>query len=191
MGRLGQLLAALGGLGVIGGICAFVWVALGGFDVSASSPHGRLSYGVIHMVLIRTVQGRAGDVPPEPPLGPDRVIAGFRQYDAECVRCHGAPGVARERWADWMNPSPPYLMDVAKRFSDPELFWIVCHGAKMTGMPAWGSHRSDADIWSLVAFLRAMPYVPPAGYARLKQAYGGPDPSGGPGLPDARCLSQP
>jgi mono/diheme cytochrome c family protein len=142
-------------------------------------------------VLLRTVEVRSADVPPAPAFGPQRVIAGFRQYDAECVRCHGAPGVARDRWADWMNPSPPYLMDASRRLDARQLFWLVCHGAKMTGMPAWGSHRSDDDIWSLVAFLRALPYVPAAGYADLRRAYAGPDPAGGAGEPDAHCLSQP
>jgi mono/diheme cytochrome c family protein len=186
-----NIAAGVGSLTVVGGVCAVVWLGFGGFDVSASKPHGSLSYWAIHLVLLRTVNVRAADAPAEPVPTSARVIAGFRQYDAECVRCHGAPGQARDTWADWMNPSPPYLMDVGTRFSDPELFWIVCHGAKMTGMPAWGSHRSDDDIWNLVAFLRALPHIPPAGYGVMRRTFGGPDPAGAGGTPDARCLMQP
>jgi mono/diheme cytochrome c family protein len=185
--RLAMLIASLV---VIGGVGMAIWLAAGGFGVAASTPHGKLSYSAIHMVMVRTVAVRAGDAPPEPKSSPARVIAGFRQYDAECARCHGAPGVARETWADWMDPSPPYLIGVSTRFDDAQLFWVVCHGAKMTGMPAWGSHRSDADIWNIVAFLDALPYVPADGYAKLKRAYGGADPVGRPGAPNAACLSQ-
>jgi len=181
----------LGGAAALVGLGVFVWLAFGGFDVAASRPHSRLTYGVIHAVLVRTVQARSADVAAPPTLGPERIIAGFRQYNAECVRCHGAPGVARDTWADWMNPSPPYLMDASQHFDARQLFWLVCHGAKMTGMPAWGSHRTDNDIWDLVAFLRALPYVPPSGYAALRRAYAGPDPAGGAARPDAHCLSQP
>ena len=45
---------------------------------------------------------------------------------------------------------------------------IVGQGARMTAMPAWSESRSDAQLWSLVAFLEAMPYLTPFEYARMR-----------------------
>lgn len=35
-------------------------------------------------------------------------------------------------------------------------FWVIKHGIKMTGMPAWGASHDDEKIWSVVAFLRKL-----------------------------------
>jgi mono/diheme cytochrome c family protein len=67
-----------------------------------------------------------------------------------------------------MTPSPPYLSDAARQWRPRELYWIVGQGARMTAMPAWSESRSDAQLWSLVAFLEAMPYLTPDEYARMR-----------------------
>jgi mono/diheme cytochrome c family protein len=38
-----------------------------------------------------------------------------------------------------------------------EQFWVVKHGLKMTGMPAWGVTHNDEQLWDVVAFLRKLP----------------------------------
>lgn len=37
-------------------------------------------------------------------------------------------------------------------------FWIVKHGLKLTGMPAWGTTHDDNSLWALVAFVRKLPH---------------------------------
>ena len=69
-----------------------------------------------------------------------------------------------------MTPSPPYLVDAARHWRARELYWIVAHGVKLTAMPAWESIRSDAQIWNIVAFLEAAPYLTPRDYARIRAA---------------------
>ena len=34
-------------------------------------------------------------------------------------------------------------------YSDPELFWIVKNGIRLSGMPAFGKVESDEDIWTM------------------------------------------
>jgi hypothetical protein len=41
--------------------------------------------------------------------------------------------------------------------SPAEQFWIIKHGLKMTGMPAWGRTHDDESLWAIVAFLRQLP----------------------------------
>jgi len=38
-----------------------------------------------------------------------------------------------------------------------EEFWVVKHGIKSTGMPAWGVTHDDDFLWDILAFLRNLP----------------------------------
>jgi hypothetical protein len=67
-----------------------------------------------------------------------------------------------------MEPSPPYLIDVNRRFSPNELFWLVKNGIKMTGMPSWQNEMSDPEIWSVVAWLEVGPKLPPQTYLQWR-----------------------
>ena len=49
-------------------------------------------------------------------------------------------------------------------WSDRELFWIVKHGIKYTGMPGWVAQERDDEVWAVVAFLKRLPALDAAGY---------------------------
>ena len=66
--------------------------------------------------------------------------------------CHGAPGVPKDDIADGMYPNPPDLAVVSAQYNERELFWILRHGEKMTGMPARPDH-SDDDLWAISSVL--------------------------------------
>ena len=48
-----------------------------------------------------------------------------------------------------------------------EQFWIVKHGVKMTGMPAWGITHDDELLWDVVAFVRKLPEMTPEQYETM------------------------
>jgi Cytochrome C oxidase, cbb3-type, subunit III len=48
-----------------------------------------------------------------------------------------------------------------------EEFWVVKHGIKMTGMPAWGVTHDDELLWDVVAFLRKIPELAAEQYQAL------------------------
>ena len=41
-------------------------------------------------------------------------------------------------------------------FTPAEQFWIIKHGVKMTGMPAWGVTHDDEMLWDVVALVRKL-----------------------------------
>jgi mono/diheme cytochrome c family protein len=43
-------------------------------------------------------------------------------------------------------------------------FWIIKHGIKASGMPAWGATHDDQRIWAMVAFLQKLPELNPEQY---------------------------
>ena len=55
-----------------------------------------------------------------------------------------------------MKPAPQYLPAVLDQFSDEQLFVILEKGVMMSAMPPWIAEGRPDEIWSVVAFLRAM-----------------------------------
>ena len=66
-----------------------------------------------------------------------------------------------------MTPSPPELRQRLSRWDPEELFSIVKHGIKFTGMPAWPAQQRDDEVWALVAFLRRLPDLDASAYQQL------------------------
>ena len=163
---------------LLGGVAAVVAMALGClvvvetgmFDADASAPHAAFTAWATHTSMIRSVQVRSRAVTAPVRFAQEQVRAGFHAYVMDCAMCHGGPAVPRQAWVQGMNPTPPYLLDAARRWKAAQLYWIIKKGVKMTGMPAWGDLRSDAEIWNLVAFLEALPDLSPDAYAQMKAA---------------------
>lgn len=173
------VLAAAGGVG-------FVYSGL--YDVAATTPHWPATTWLLKMARSRSIASRAADIVAPPDFDdPAKVGAGVSHFAAHCAICHGAPGVPRGEIAKGLYPSPPDLSGAAAEYSAAELFWILKHGIKMSGMPAWSDH-SDAELWATVAFLEKLPKMTEAEYAQLLMAgfaHGGHHHSGtGPQKPE-------
>jgi len=52
---------------------------------------------------------------------------------------------------DLENPQKP----------DWQMFWIVKHGVRYSGMGAWGGEVSEDKIWKVVTFLSNLKSLPP------------------------------
>jgi mono/diheme cytochrome c family protein len=122
---------------------------------------------VLTTVRERSVRARAEDVPSPPPFDSAHVAHGFQHYREMCVVCHGAPGVERGEFGLGMNPQPPDLSESAERLDTQELFWIVKHGIRMAGMPAFGVTHSDDEIWGVVLFVQELSRLTAAEYRSL------------------------
>ncbi len=184
LSRVGWLAAGAFGLVLAGALTAGIVIENGLYDVTASGQHSPLLAEVIHGTFLHAVARNAKAVQAPASFSKEQVLSGFRIYTERCEACHGGPGVPRDRWVSGMNPTPPYLVDASSRFNASELYWIVSNGVKMTGMPAWGVSRPKQEIWDVVAFLKAMPSIPPGRYQevrdRLKKAprSAAPEPEG-------------
>jgi mono/diheme cytochrome c family protein len=150
----------------------FAFVYAGIFNVAADVPHAALTNTIMETVRFRSIATRAKDVRP-PPLDDVKLIAtGARHYAAMCSGCHLAPDENNDSdMRAGLYPKPP---DLTKRIqaSPAEAFWVIKHGIKMSGMPAWGITHDDASIWGLVAFLQKLPELTPAQYQALAKTEG-------------------
>lgn len=156
------LLGALGALG-LGTALAAGLIHAGLVDVAADTPHGPVVHRLVEWARERSIARRAaGIVPPDDLLNAARIGRGAGNYDAMCAGCHLAPGMEDTEIRKGLYPPPPELADPAgfvdSARMDARRFWIVKHGIKASGMPAWGKGgMDDADVWDIVAFLGVLP----------------------------------
>jgi cytochrome c553 len=167
MQRCLRLLAALA---VLGALCGALVAWSGVIHVGASTGHWKITDWVLHAAMRQSVETHSSDIEVPPLDDPALARRGAGHYAASCAPCHGGPGVARSAVTKAMTPPPPYLPAKVPAWQDAELFWIVRHGVKFTGMPAWPALQRTDEVWAMVAFLRRLPDLDAGGYERL--AYG-------------------
>ena len=168
--RRGLVFAAIGAataLLVIGvGTAAAIWSGM--YNIGADSPHSMLTLRVLEQVRQRALAHHAEGIPVPVLNDPAMISEGAEHYAAMCTECHMAPGVSESELRPGLYPQPPNLAQ--RGIEDPRVaFWAIKHGIKMSGMPAWGSTHDDAEIWNIVAFLRKLPTLSPAGYAAMQK----------------------
>ena len=141
---------------------------IGFFNVGASSGHWRVTEWFLHFAMRSAVRtyALAVEVPDELPRYAIQPAAGH--FARGCAYCHGAPGEPRSPAANLMLPMPPDLAGKVGEWSDAELFRIVKHGVRFTGMPAWPAQDRDDEVWAMVAFLRELPEMSEASLAQSR-----------------------
>ena len=142
----------------------------GAFDVAATDHHSAPVHWLMEQARIRSIRMHAASIQTPPGLDdPQKVLMGADHFAAHCAVCHGAPGVPKGDIAEGLYPEPPNLAEAAARYSPAELFWILKHGIKMTGMPAWSDHADD-ELWAAVAFIEKLPGMTEQDYAKIVMA---------------------
>lgn len=164
-------LAGIVATGAVAGIGGLATVEFGLYDAAATAGHIRLVSWAVHKTFKQSVALRSGETPIVPHFTQAQVIGGFQQYQADCMECHGGPGIARADWTRGLEPTPPFLLDAGRRWTAQQLNYILEKGVKMSAMPAWGTVRSKEQIAEIVAFLKAMPDISPAQFRALQQRY--------------------
>jgi mono/diheme cytochrome c family protein len=157
-------------------LAGFVWSGI--YDVGADAPHWRPTYAVLETLRERSIDIRAGRLQvPSDLASPTRIRQGAGNYAAMCMGCHLAPGLQDTEMSRGLYPAPP---DLSKRTVDAaRAFWIIKHGIKASGMPAWGPSMDDDSIWNLAAFLQQLPTLDGSQYKALVDSSEGHSHGGG------------
>jgi cytochrome c oxidase cbb3-type subunit 3 len=112
----------------------------------------------------RVAPVRIGTLQPGPPL-PGRPVRGAYQGNA--------PGISEgQRLFDWYNCSgchghgggsigPPLMDDAWIYGSDPENVFDSIAEGRPNGMPSFGGHIPEQQIWQLVAYVRSLDQLEP------------------------------
>lgn len=143
---------------IAGGLLLVVLFVLSGvISIKASARHWEVTAWVLDLVKRRSVATHSITTTVPPLDDPALVLKGAGHYELGCRPCHGSPASRPPVVPLRMTTHPPDLKQQVARWKPEELFFIVKHGIKFTGMPAWPASGRDDEVWAVVAFLRTLP----------------------------------
>src|ERR1051326_200664 len=140
---------------------AAVVMGLGLLPVSADGNHFSLEARIMPAVLRASVARRAATETNPIAIGEDNLKAGMLTFKTTCATCHGTEKEGVGEYGQSFYPPAPPLSSGITQYTDAQLFWIIKHGIRNTGMPAWGRILSDEEIWQVVMALRINPQFKP------------------------------
>lgn len=161
-----NLLKALFLLVVVGLIGLGAFVYSGAYNVGADDPHSKLVFALVDTLRDESVTAHARDIAVPNLEDPKLVAEGAEHYAAMCTGCHLAPGAKDSEMRAGLYPQPPKLSE-QQDLTPAQTFWVIKHGIKMSGMPAWGTTHKDDAIWGLVAFVKKLPQMTPEQYEQM------------------------
>lgn len=156
-----------------------LFIYSGSYPIGADVPHNQVTYWLLETLREQSVQRAARDISlPADLNSPRRLLAGGADYNQMCAQCHLKPGSQKTDMSLGLYPAPPSLVTSVSPAYVPSgqteadyvmrrQFWIIKHGIKASGMPAWGPTHSDERIWNMVAFLQQLPLLSPEQYQIL------------------------
>ncbi len=161
-----RFLAVIGALAIVVAVGAAVYFFGGFYSVAGTQEDPAVVHWALEKVRTISIARHATATPPANLNDPAQVQAGAREYaEHGCDRCHGGPGVKWSKFSEGLHPDPPDLKEVAKELSPSQLFFVIKNGINMTGMPSFAqAGMKEPEIWSIVAFVKALPSVKDADY---------------------------
>jgi mono/diheme cytochrome c family protein len=151
------------------GLCAAVvllptgilgYFALGLTDVRSDSKASRLESEIMTSAVRAAVRRGASGISSPATANDERIIAGGKLYVAGCAGCHGELAKPFREDQDHFPPVPQ-LPHAGTNYAEPELYWIVKHGIRMSGMSAYGKAYSEQQLWALSALVYRIKNLPP------------------------------
>lgn len=91
---------------------------------------------------------------------PEAIRQGMEHWADHCATCHANDGSGDTSIGRGLYPRAPDMrLPATQQLSDGELFFIIEHGVKLTGMPVWGDGTPEGEraSWHLVHFIRRLP----------------------------------
>jgi mono/diheme cytochrome c family protein len=104
-------------------------------------------------------------------LTPEVINQALGHYADHCASCHANNGSGDTQVGRGLYPRVPDMRATnTQSLTDGELFSIIEHGIRLTGMPAWGNGtpEGERDSWGLVHFVRRLPKLTPEEIERME-----------------------
>jgi len=152
--------------GVIAGVlllpALFAFAALEGrLPVAATPDPPAWELALARSALARSIGREAAPQPNPISSSGENLRAGMRLYRDNCAGCHGEAGKPSAWGSEGFYPRVPQFAADPPTLPDWQLFWIVTHGVRYSGMGAWDRLMSVEDRWRVVTFLSHLRSLPP------------------------------
>lgn len=96
-------------------------------------------------------------------MNDESVANGMAHFADHCAQCHGNDGTGAEMGKNMFPPAPDLTASATQSLRDGTLFYVIEHGVRFTGMPAFGTGTLEGEesSWHLVNFIRHLPKLTP------------------------------
>ena len=154
----------LGFLFAFSALAAGAWIALKQGYVNLEADQGpfpmetKLAMAAVDASTDRRAPEQKNPVAPTE----ENIAAGAKLYLDHCAGCHGVPSNPVSHFAESFYPPVPEFFHDAPDMPENQNFYIIEHGIRWTGMPAWAHTLSDTQVWQVVTFLSNVEKLPPA-----------------------------
>ena len=162
------------------GIAVFLAVKKGYVDFKADQEPSILENKLSMEAVDSSTDRHAPDLKNPLAANEENLAAGAKLYIDHCAGCHGVPSNPDSQFGRSFYPiGPPFFKD-SPDMAENQNFYIIQHGIRWTGMPAWNKTLNETQMWQLVTFLSNIEKLPPAAKREFDQP-GVPVPAGTPG----------
>ena len=154
------------GFVLLGAVLASVLFAVSGLVyLRTTGLRARADAGPLETWLARTARSmsvpsdarsRSNAVPPSR----EALADGMAHYADHCATCHANDGSGDTEMGRGLFPRAPDMrLPATQGQTDGELFYVIEHGIRFTGMPGWrtGTQSGEESSWRLVHFIRHLP----------------------------------
>ncbi|MDE3151218.1 MAG: cytochrome c [Gemmatimonadota bacterium] len=142
-------------------VAAFAFVRLGLVNPRADIPVNGIERRIAMPALDAAVARRATAIPAPLDSSEATLLAGMKVYESNCALCHGDGLHPDAALAGALYPRAPQFARDAPDMPPHENLYIIRHGIRMSGMPAWGGVLSETQLRQVTAFLAHMDHLPP------------------------------
>lgn len=142
----------------IGGTAVFLKVT----GLSARAVPGTLETSVARRLRGWSVPTEYRRLSNPVPANEESIRDGMSHFADHCASCHGNDGSGTTDMGKGLfPPAPDMRLRATQRLPDGDLFYVIEHGVRFTGMPAWGtgSIEGEESSWHLVNFIRHLPSI--------------------------------
>ncbi len=155
---------------ILGGILVALWILPGAFSAKGKPPEWEVKIAryVRHLATPSHFLKMSNPIISSPEV----LAEGLHHFADHCATCHANDGSGKTAMGPNFYPPVPDLRDPAiQGMTDGEIFYVIHHGIRFTGMPAWGKGdpAKDEESWKLVWFVRHLPDITPEEIAQMKQ----------------------
>ncbi len=165
---LRAFLLIVGVVAVLGGVAAYAIASRGlSTRVAPTALEESLALTMRRLATPRAMRAATNPVEPSAEVI-EEALAHFADH---CATCHANDGSGEtEMGRSFYPPAPDMRATRTQSLSDGELFSIIEHGIRLTGMPAWGTGTPEGErgSWALVHFIRRLPSLSPDDVARME-----------------------
>lgn len=156
---------------VVGLLAAAVVVYARSTGLSARSQPSTVETRVARLVRSLAVPSSVKALSNPVPASAEVLGEGLAHYADHCASCHANDGSGDTETGRGLFPKAPDMrLPATQGLSDGELFHLIEHGIRFTGMPGWstGTPAGEVSTWQLVQFIRHLPNLTDDELARME-----------------------